>query len=62
MKTASAAQEHPPLDLAVSYGPQFVSPGLAEDPQAPTPAVEGGHEDHIIRFHKQVAKNLLWVS
>ena len=48
MKTASAIQEHPHLALAVSYGPQFVSPGLAEDPQAPTPAVEGGHEDHTL--------------
>ena len=48
MKTASAAQEHPHLALAVSYGPQFVSPGLAEDPQAPTPAVEGGQVDHTL--------------
>ena len=48
MKTASAAQEHPHLALAVSYGPQFVSSGLAEDLQAPTPAVEGGHEDHTL--------------
>ena len=47
-KTASAAQEHPHLALAVSYGPQFVSPGLAEDPQAPTPAVEGEHADHTL--------------
>lgn len=48
MKTASASQEHPHLALAVSYGPQFVSPGLAEDPQAPTPAVEGVHVDHTL--------------
>lgn len=48
MKTASAAQEHPHLALAVSYGPQFVSSGLAEDPQAPTPAVEGGQVDHTL--------------
>ena len=42
MKTASAAQEHPHLALAVSYGPQFVSQGFVEDPQAAAPAVEGG--------------------
>ena len=48
MKTASATQEHPHLALAVSYGPQFVSPGLAEDPQTPTPEVEGGHADHTL--------------
>ena len=48
MKTASATQEHPHLALAVSYGSQFVSPGLAEDPQASTPAVEGGHADHTL--------------
>ena len=61
MKTASAAQEHPRLDLAVSYGPQFVSPGLAEDPQAPTPAVEGGHEDHTLpqTGSKELALGLL---
>ena len=48
MKTASASPEKPGPTLAVSYGQQFVSPGLAEDPQAPTPAVEGGHADHTL--------------
>ena len=48
MKTASAAQEHPHLALAVSYGPQFVSQGFVEDPQAAAPAVEGGHADHTL--------------
>lgn len=48
MKTASATQEHPHLALAVSYGPQFVSPGLAEDPQEVTPAVGGEQADHTL--------------
>ena len=48
MKTASTSQEKPGSVLAVSYGSQFVSPGLVEDPQAPTPAVEGGHADHTL--------------
>ena len=48
MKTGSATQENSHHTVAVSYGPQFVSPGLAEDPQAPTPAVEGGHADHTL--------------
>ena len=48
MKTTSASQEKPGPALAVSYGQQFVSPGFAEDPQAPTPAVEGGHADHTL--------------
>ncbi|OFQ63662.1 CocE/NonD family hydrolase [Streptococcus sp. HMSC078D09] len=45
MKTASAAQEHPHLALAVSYGTQFVSQGLAEDPQAATLVVGGEKAD-----------------
>lgn len=45
MKTASAAQEHPHLALAVSYGPQFVSQGFVEDPQAATSAVGGEQAD-----------------
>ena len=48
MQIGSARQEHSLHTLAVSYGPQFVSQGLAEDPQAPTPAVEGGHEEHTL--------------
>ena len=48
MKTGSATQEQPHHTVAVSYGPQFVSPGLVEDFQAPTPAVEGGHADHTL--------------
>ena len=48
MKTSSTSQEKPGPVLAVSYGSQFVSPRLVEDPQAPTPAVEGGHADHTL--------------
>ena len=48
MQTGSSRQENPVITLAVSYGHQFVSQGLAEDPQAPTPAVEGGHADHTL--------------
>ena len=48
-KTGSAAQEHPHLALAVSYGPQFVSPRLVQKIlKRPTPAVEGGHADHTL--------------
>ena len=42
MQTASSRQENPGITLAVSYGPQFVSQGLAEDPQEVTPA--GGEQ------------------
>lgn len=48
MKTASAAQEHPHLALAVSYGQQFVSPGFAADPKDETPAVGGEHADRML--------------
>ena len=48
MKTASATQEHPHLALAVSYGSQFVSQGLAEDPQAATLVVGGEKADHTL--------------
>lgn len=48
MKTASAAQEHPHLALAVSYGPQFVSQGLAEDPKAATLVVGGEKADCML--------------
>lgn len=47
-QTASARQEQSHLTLAVSYGPQFVSPGLAEDPQEVTPAVGGEQVDHTL--------------
>ena len=48
MQTGSASQEQPHLTLAVSYGHQFVSQGLAEDPQEVTSA--GGREqaDHTL--------------
>ena len=45
MQTGSARQEQPHLTLAVSYGPQFVSQGLAEDPQEVTPAGGGEQAD-----------------
>ena len=45
MQTGSARQEQPHLTLAVSYGPQFVSQGLAEDPQEVTSAVGGEQAD-----------------
>ena len=51
MQTGSAAQEHPHLALAVSYGPRFVtttSEPVAEDSQEVIPAVEGGHADHTL--------------
>ncbi len=48
MQTGSARQEQSHLTLAVSYGPQFVSPGLAEDPQEATPAVGGEQADHTL--------------
>ena len=47
-KTASAAQEHPHLALAVSYGPQFVSPGLAEDFPATNSTAGGEHLNHTL--------------
>ena len=47
MKTGTATQEQPHRALAVSYGPQFVSQGFAEDPQEVTPA--GGEQaDHTL--------------
>ena len=48
MQTESARQEHPHHTLAVSYGPQFVSPGLAEYPQEVTPAVGGEQADRML--------------
>ena len=45
MQTASARQEQSHLTLAVSYGPQFVSQGFAEDPQEVTSAVGGEQAD-----------------
>ena len=45
MKTGSATQEQPHRALAVSYGPQFVSPGFAEDPQVATLVVGGEKAD-----------------
>ena len=45
MQTGSARQEQPHLSLAVSYGTQFVSQGLAEDPQAATLVVGGEKAD-----------------
>lgn len=48
MQTGSARQEQSHLTLAVSYGPQFVSQGLAEDPQEVTPAGGGEQADHTL--------------
>lgn len=48
MQTASARQGQPHLSLAVSYGTQFVSQGLAEDPQVATSAVGGEQADHTL--------------
>lgn len=48
MQTGSARQETPGITLAVSYGPKFVSQGLAEDPQAATPVVGGEKADHTL--------------
>ena len=48
MQTASARQEQSRLTIAVSYGPQFVSQGLAEDPQEVTPAGGGEQADHTL--------------
>ena len=48
MQTGSARQEHSLHTLAVSYGPQFVSQGLAEDPQAATLVVGGEKADHTL--------------
>ena len=48
MQTGSARQEQSRLTLAVSYGPQFVSQGLAEDPQEVTSAVGGEQADHML--------------
>ena len=48
MKTGSARPENSHHTLAVSYGPQFVSPGLAEYPQEATPAVGGEQADRML--------------
>lgn len=48
MQTGSARQEQSRLTLAVSYGPQFVSQVLAEDPQVATSAVGGEQADHTL--------------
>lgn len=48
MQRESARQEQSRLTLAVSYGPQFVSQGLAEDPQVATSAVGGEQADHTL--------------
>lgn len=48
MQTGSARQEQSHLTLAVSYGPQFVSQGFAEDPQEVTSAVGGEQADHTL--------------
>ena len=48
MKTGSATQEQPHRALAVSYGPQFISRGLAEDPKVATSAVGGEQADHTL--------------
>lgn len=48
MQTGSARQEHLHHTLAVSYGPQFVSQGIAEDPQVATSAVGGDQADHTL--------------
>ena len=48
MQIGSARQEQSRLTIAVSYGPQFVSQGLAEDPQEVTPAGGGEQADHTL--------------
>lgn len=48
MQTGSARQEQPHLTLAVSYGHQFVSQGLAEDPKAATLVIGGEQADHML--------------
>lgn len=48
MQRESARQEQSHLTLAVSYGPQFVSQGFAEDPQEVTPAGGGEQADHTL--------------
>ena len=48
MQTASSRQENPGITLAVSYGPQFVSQGLAGDPQEVTPTVGGEKADRML--------------
>ena len=48
MQTGSSRQENPVITLAVSYGHQFVSQGLAEDPQVATSAVGGEQADHTL--------------
>ena len=48
MQIGSARQEKPHHTLAVSYGPQFVSQGIAEDPQVATSAVGGDQADHTL--------------
>ena len=48
MQIGSARQDLSLHTLAVSYGPQFVSQGLAEDPQAATLVVGGEKADHTL--------------
>ena len=48
MQTGSARPENSYHTLAVSYGPQFVSPGFAEDPQEVTPAGGGEQADYTL--------------
>ena len=48
MQIGSARQEHSLHTLAVSYGHQFVSQGLAEDPKAATLVVGGEKADRML--------------
>ena len=48
MQTGSARPENSYHTLAVSYGPQFVSQGFAEDPQEVTPAGGGEQADYTL--------------
>ena len=48
MKTGSATQEQPHHSVAVSYGPQFVSPGLVEDFPATNSTAGGEHLNHTL--------------
>lgn len=48
MQTGSARQEQSHLTLAVSYGHQFVSQGLAEDPKAATLVIGGEKADRML--------------
>ena len=48
MKTGSATQEQPHHSVTVSYGPQFVSPGLVEDFPATNSTAGGEHLNHTL--------------